>query len=97
MNLISAKVSVFSFPSTMVRTLFCVSWLHPYSGDKSRYDDVAATSLFLSLVRKRSWIMIPAKANKRLDIFVGCFLGSADLANNESKRSSGSGKFVGIC
>jgi len=37
---LSAKQSGFSFPSLNVRMVSCISWLLPYRGDISKYDDV---------------------------------------------------------
>ena len=37
---LSANVSGLRRPSLKVRTESCIAWLLPYSGDRSRYDDV---------------------------------------------------------
>ena len=43
---LSAKQSGFSLPSLKVRIVSCIAWLLPYSGERSRYEDVL--DLFMS-------------------------------------------------
>ena len=51
---LSAKQSGFSLPSLKVRMVSCISWLLPYSGDRSRYEDVLDRFMSRWSVQNRS-------------------------------------------